>query len=98
MKIKGTCHRCGREFLAQQVFESHGHCPWCGLAFNADYTSTLAQALQQAEAAGTLLEQALDRMHGMDLAMDLDDETMVGPIRESLRALQRRKSGAGSSR
>lgn len=91
MKIKGTCARCGREFLAQQVIESHGHCPWCGQAFNRDYTAALAQALQQAEAAGNRLQDALELVAALELAMELDDETIVGPIRNALRAARRRK-------
>lgn len=92
MKIKGTCARCGREFLAQQVIESHGHCPWCGQPFNRDYTATLAQALREAEVAGNRLQDALQQIAGMELAMELDDETVVGPIRDELRAARRRKS------
>ncbi|HEV8572506.1 MAG TPA: hypothetical protein VGR49_05605 [Actinomycetota bacterium] len=92
MKIKGTCARCGREFLAQQVIQSHGHCPWCGQAFNRDYTANLAQALQQAEVAGNRLQDALQQIAGLELAMELDDETVLGPIRNELRAARRRRS------
>jgi hypothetical protein len=92
MKIKGTCARCGREFLAQQVIESHGHCPWCGQPFNRDYTANLAQALQQAEVAGNRLQDALQQIAGMELAMELDDETILEPIRTELRAARRRRS------
>lgn len=92
MKIKGTCARCGRDFLAQQVIESHGHCPWCGQPFNRDYTANLAQALQQAEVAGNRLQDALQQIAGMELAMELDDETILEPIRTELRAARRRRS------
>ncbi|MGH2683537.1 MAG: hypothetical protein ACRDIX_09930 [Actinomycetota bacterium] len=92
MKIKGTCARCGREFLAQQVIESHGHCPWCGQAFNRDYTAALRQALQEAEVAGNRLQDALQQIAALDLAMELDDETVLGPIRDELRAARRRRS------
>ena len=92
MKIKGTCARCGREFLAQQVIESGGHCPWCDQPFNRDYTANLAQALQQAEVAGNRLQDALQQMAGMELYMELDDETILEPIRTELRAARRRRS------
>jgi hypothetical protein len=92
MKIKGTCSRCGREFLAQQVFQSHGHCPWCGQAFNRDYTAVLAQALQEAEVAGNRLQDALQQIAALELAMEIDDETVLGPIRDELRAARRRRS------
>jgi DNA repair exonuclease SbcCD ATPase subunit len=92
MKIKGTCGRCVREFLAQQVIESGGHCPWCGQPFNRDYTANLAQALQEAEVAANRLQDALQQIAGMELAMELDDEAIVEPIRTELRAARRRRS------
>jgi PHP family Zn ribbon phosphoesterase len=92
MKIKGTCTRCGREFLVTQVIEAHGHCPWCGQPFNRDYTASLAQALQQAEVAGNRLQDALQQIGGMELAMELDDETILEPIRTELRAARRQRS------
>ena len=92
MKIKGTCARCGREFLATQVIEAHGHCPWCGQPFNRDYTANLALALQEAEVAGNRLQDALQQIAGMELAMELDDETILEPIRTELRAARRRRS------
>lgn len=95
MKIKGTCTRCGREFLAQQVVESHGHCPWCGQAFSADYTAILAEVLQTAETAGSVLEDALERIEGIDLAMVLDEGSILGELQESLGSIKR---GARKSR
>ena len=92
MKIKGTCARCGREFLAQQVIESHGHCPWCGQPFNRDYTANLAQALQEAEVSGNRLQDALQQIAALELAMELDDETILEPIRTELRTARRRRS------
>ena len=41
MKIKGTCKRDDREFLAEQVVELGGECPWDGQPFNADYAVVL---------------------------------------------------------
>jgi hypothetical protein len=92
MKIKGTCGHCGREFLAGQVVEGHGHCPWCGKAFNRDYTAVLANTLREAEAAGDLFQAALEQIGGMDLAMELDDESVLGPLRDALRAARRRRA------
>ncbi len=92
MKIKGTCGNCGREFLAGQVVEGHGHCPWCGKAFNRDYTAVLANSLREAEAAGDLFQAALEQIGGMDLAMELDEESVLGPLRDALRAARRRRA------
>jgi hypothetical protein len=92
MRIKGTCSRCGREFLAGQVVESHGHCPWCGKAFNKDYTAVLANALREAEAHGEAFQAALEQIAGMELAMELDEESVLGPPRDALRAARRRRA------
>lgn len=92
MKIKGTCTRCGREFLAQQVVEAHGHCPWCGQAFNRDYTAVLANALREAQQAGGALQGALEQIAGMSLALDLDEDSIVGPVRDAVRSAKRRRA------
>ena len=93
MKIRGTCTNCGREFLPEQVIESGGHCPWCGKAFNRDYTALLVQALRQADQAGDALEAALKDMASIDeLAMDVDEESVLEPLRDALRAVRRRRA------
>jgi hypothetical protein len=93
MKIRGTCSNCGREFLPEQVIGSGGHCPWCGKAFNRDYTALLVQALRQADEAGDLLEDALKDIASVEkLAMNIDEESVLGPLREALRAIRRRRA------
>lgn len=93
MKIRGTCTNCGREFLPEQVIDAGGHCPWCGKAFNRDYTALLVQALRQADQAGDALEAALKDMASIDeLAMDVDEESVLEPLRDALRAVQRRRA------
>jgi transposase-like protein len=93
VKIRGTCTNCGREFLPEQVIDAGGHCPWCGKAFNRDYTALLVQALRQADQAGETLEAALKDMASIDeLAMDVDEESVLEPLRDALRAVQRRRA------
>jgi predicted nucleic acid-binding Zn-ribbon protein len=92
VKIRGTCTNCGREFLQDQVIESGGHCPWCGKPFSADYTSLVIQALRQADEAGDALEGALKELASVDPSMEIDEETVLGPIREALRSLRHRRS------
>jgi hypothetical protein len=93
VKIRGTCANCGREFLPEQVIEAGGHCPWCGKAFNRDYTALLVQALRQADEAGDDLEAALKDMASIEeLAMDIDEKSVLEPLRDALRAIRRRRT------
>jgi hypothetical protein len=93
MRIRGTCANCGREFLPEQLIEAGGHCPWCGKAFNRDYTSLLIQALRQADEAGEALEAALKDIGSIEeLAMEIDDESVLEPLREALRTIRRRRA------
>jgi transposase len=93
VKIRGTCANCGREFLPEQVIEAGGHCPWCGKAFNRDYTALLVHALRQAGEAGDDLEAALKDMASIEeLAMDIDEESVLEPLRDALRAIRRRRA------
>jgi hypothetical protein len=91
MKIKGTCLNCGREVLVQQIVDSGGHCPWCGIAFDKDYTSKLVKSLMQAEEHGARFEDALESIAEMEnLKLNIDHESVVGPLREILRSMRRR--------
>ena len=94
MKIKMTCQHCGRESLVQQVVDNQGHCPWDGIAFQPQYTAVLVEDLRQAELAGNALEGALERIAGMDPAMVIDEESVLGRIRASLDDLARGRKPA----
>lgn len=91
MIIKGTCGHCGREVQADQIMAAGGHCPWCGKPFTRDYTANLAISLREANAAGSMLEGALEKIAGMEPALELDPETVLGPLRASLESLHRRR-------
>lgn len=91
MRIKATCRNCGRELYPQQMADSGGHCPWCGRAFNKDYTAMLVRSLQEAEAAGNRLEDALSQVGDMeDPGLDLEEESVLQPLRETLGVIRRR--------
>ena len=62
MKIKGTCRRCGREFLVEQVIQNGGRCPWDGKPFQADYAVVVVDSLRDAETSGNTLENALEKV------------------------------------
>ena len=84
MKIKVVHDECGREILVQQLLETGGHCPWDGKPLNRDYTAVLAEALETAENAGTVLESALDEIVGMQGQFVLDRASVLGPLQEQL--------------
>ena len=66
MKLKGTCQHCGREVLVQQILDAEGHCPWCGKPFQNEYTAVLVDGLKLAEEAGSTLENALEKIAGIE--------------------------------
>lgn len=93
MKIKGTCLNCGRDVLVQQIVDSGGHCPWCGVAFNKDYTSMIVKALVQAEEAGDRFQDALEALAEVEnLGLSLDVDSIVGSLREALRTMRRHRA------
>ncbi len=89
MKIKGTCRRDGREFLAEQVLERGGECPWDGEPFNADYAAVLVESLRDAERLGTGLERALERIASLHPAFTLDEDSVLGELKNQLGRLHR---------
>ncbi len=89
MKIKGTCRHCGREFLAEQVIENGGRCPWDGRSLQPDYAVVLVDSLRDAEAAGNTLENALEKIADLEAELVLDPASVLTTIREHLERLER---------
>jgi hypothetical protein len=89
VKIKGTCKRDGREFLAEQVIDLGGECPWDGQPFNADYAAVLVESLREAERLGTELERALERVAALNPAFTLDENSVLGTLTAQLGKLRR---------
>jgi hypothetical protein len=87
VKIRGTCKVCDREFLAEQVIESGGSCPWDGTPFAPDYAVTLVEALRDAETAGSQLERALGAIADVQPLFRLDPSSVTGNITASLERL-----------
>jgi hypothetical protein len=101
VKIKLYHDVCGREILIQQVLDSQGHCPWDGKAFNKDYTAVLAEALEMAEIAGGVLENALEKIAGMNPALTIDENTILQPLKtqfDRLNAHSRSSAGFNQAR
>jgi hypothetical protein len=89
VKIKVIHDECGREVLVRQILETGGHCPWDGKAFNKDYTAILAEALEAAENAGGVLENALEKIADMNPAMAIDRDSILRPIDGHIARLNR---------
>lgn len=89
MRIKGTCNRDGREFMAEQAIASGGACPWDGRPFRADYAVTLVNALRDAEKAGTRLELALEQIADLDPEFTLSADSLIGPLQRQLARLDK---------
>jgi hypothetical protein len=89
LKIKVVHDECGREVLVGQILETGGHCPWDGKPFNKDYTALLAEALQAAENAGGVLENALEKIADMGPAMAVERDSILGPLEANIDRLNR---------
>jgi hypothetical protein len=89
VKIKGTCRRCGREFLVEQVIENGGRCPWDGKPFQADYAVVLVDSLRDADTSGNTLENALEKVADIEPEFVLDIDSVIGRIRGHLERLER---------
>jgi hypothetical protein len=98
VKIKGTCRRCGREFLVEQVLRSGGECPWDGKPFEADYAVVLVDSLSDAEQAGSTLENALEKVADLEPDFVLDLESVLSTLRGQLERLERSHAHGGSRR
>jgi hypothetical protein len=88
VRIKGTCKRCGREFLADQVIDDGGRCPWDGEPFSADYALVLVDALKAAQLFGTRLERALEEIADIHPAFTLDRDSVLGALDRSIASLE----------
>jgi hypothetical protein len=88
VKIKGTCHFCGRTFLAEQVIENGGRCPYDEKPLQPDYATVMVNALRDAERAGTEFEDALERLANLNPAFDIDRESVLADAETSVGRLQ----------
>jgi hypothetical protein len=93
VKLKVFHTLCGREILIRQILDTGGHCPWDGKPFNKDYTAVLAEALEAAENSGSVLENALEKIAGMEPAMTIDPESVLEGIRASIESLNKAQGG-----
>jgi hypothetical protein len=93
VKIKGTCRRCGREFLAEEVVADGGRCPWDGKPLQPDYAVVLVDALRDAAAAGGTLENALEKLADLEPDLVLDVDSVIAGLRGHLERLERTHGG-----
>jgi hypothetical protein len=91
VKIKVFHTECGREALIRQILDTGGHCPWDGKPYSKDYTAVLAEALEAAEEAGNVLENALEKVTEMHPAMSIDRASVLGEIESYIASLNERQ-------
>jgi hypothetical protein len=87
VKIRGTCKRCGREFLFEQASTTGGRCPWDGEPFNPDYAVVLVEMMQAAELAGTKLEQTLEDIAALRPTFTIDPTSVTAGLQASIARL-----------
>jgi len=93
VKIKGTCRRCGREFLAEEVVGNGGRCPLDGKPLQSDYAVVLVDALRDADAAGGTLENALEKIADLQPEFVLDMDSVIAGLRAHIERLERTHGG-----
>ncbi|HJR18112.1 MAG TPA: hypothetical protein VJ922_00185 [Actinomycetota bacterium] len=89
MKIEGRCRNCGRDFpidLLLQDARRVGNCPFCGVPLDQHYGAMLVEALEQLQRAGTFMTATLKKVESLGPNLDVDDESILGPIRSALGA------------
>jgi hypothetical protein len=93
VNIKGTCRRCGREFLVKEVVGNGGRCPWDGKPLQPDYAVVLVDSLRDAEDAGATLENALEKVADLEPEFVLDIDSVIAELRGHLERLERTHGG-----
>ena len=89
MKIQGKCRNCGRELpvdLLLQDTRRAGHCPFCGVPMDVHYGAMLVEALEQLQRVGTIMTSTLKKVESLGPNLEIDTETVLGPIRSALGA------------
>jgi len=93
VKIKGTCRRCGREFLVDEVIGNGGRCPLDGKPFQRDYAVVLVDSLRDAQDAGGTIENALEKVADLEPEFVLDVDSVIAQLRGHLERLERTHGG-----
>ena len=89
MKIEGRCRNCGRDFpidLLLQDPRRTGRCPFCGVPIDLHYGAQLVDALEQLQRVGTIMTATLKKVESFGTNLEIDDESVLGPIRAALAA------------
>lgn len=96
MKVQGRCDTCGRIFLLSQIgpdSDAPGRCPFCGARFARHYTTTLVDAVRDVEIEAGRFAQVLARLQAMETGFDLDEETLLESLAETIHSHDSRAAG-----
>ena len=104
MKIQGRCRNCGRDFPIDLLIQDPakaGHCPFCNVAIDQQYGGLLVDALGELQRVGTFMEATLRKVESFGPNLEIDAESVLGPIRRGLGAREeasaKRRSTAEAS-
>jgi hypothetical protein len=78
MRIRATCHRCSKDFLFLEVYNTTRHaadrCPSCGTHLGV---AGLGALLQRIEASATALDRGLRELDDREPAMTIHDDDLA---------------------
>jgi len=89
VKIQGRCRNCGRDFPIDLLLQDQrraGRCPFCGIPIDQHYGAQLVEALEQLQRVGTIMTATLKKVESFGPNLEIDAESVLGPIREALGA------------
>ncbi|MGH2702893.1 MAG: hypothetical protein ACRDJ2_14120 [Actinomycetota bacterium] len=96
MKVQGKCDTCGRTFLLSQIgpdSDAPGRCPFCGARVARHYTTTLVEAVRDVEIEAARFTQVLARLQAIETGFDLDEETLLKSLAETIHSHDTRAVG-----
>jgi hypothetical protein len=89
LKIMGRCRNCGRDFPIDLLIQDPrraGHCPFCDVVIDQQYGALFVEALEQLQRVGTIMTATLKKVESFGPNLEIDQESVLGPIREALTA------------
>ncbi len=86
MDVGSWCGRCGQQFRLVEVLQpgAAGHCPRCGAALSAEYTTVVAAAVRQVTSAAAALATAGRQLAEVAPRLHVDTERLGADLHKAL--------------